>query len=233
MSDINYTNVLQYHKDFHEEFLEVLKKESLVGKEPWYSLVLQLEEVSKLLQDPVVSKELDNYKLVVQSPIEKLGLGNNILSLYEEGYEIKDITNILNGQGFNITVKAVEKWLKEYESEGVLTKASYNYGSVFDTQIQLQNLFESLNTMLEEIKNKPDKIYKRKDKDDILREYLAEIRQTIREAAQLASTVAAIKKAEEFQRIILEEINKESPITANKIISRITQLKNVIKTFDL
>ncbi len=230
---MDYTNVLQLYKDFCEDFKDTLLEESLLGQEPWHSLLIQAEEINTLLSDNTITGELDNYKLTQANPIESLGVGNSVIALYEENYTTEDITTILNNQGFDLEVKDVKEWLKTYNKEGILTKASFNYGSVFDTQVQLQTLFESLNDMLLEIKHKPDSSYKRKDKDDIIREYLAELRQAIREAAQLTSTVASIKKAEEFQQIVLEEINKESPMVAAKIINRISQLKNVIKTLDL
>lgn len=232
---MDYTNVLQALRDFCEKFQQTLENQSLIGADPWQSLLEELLGIQDLLNDPVISQPLDNHQLQQVHPVEKYGVASIVLALHEDGMQPKQIALHLQSQAVPVEESHIKSWLKQYSETSITQKAEAIYGSVFDTQTQLQQLFENLNSMIEAAKGQEDSHYlgAKITKEQVLLEHQKELRQLIKDAGALMTTVAGMQQVGQFQKIVIEEVNKLDPATAQRIWKRVREAKLAFTTLNL
>ena len=222
-------NALELYSAALEKYKLALEDKALINVEPWSEIYLELQSCFDILN--TANSEADNYSLQVKHPIDQFDLGNITIALYEDGLDYADIAEYHTAREFKITSTEVKKWLTNYTNSSVLEKTSLQHGSIFDTEYQLQSLFDRLNTQLKEIDLKDNLDYAsgRTTKDEVYLAYCTEIRQTIKDAATLAEAVANMQKVERFQQIVLQCINEVSPTVRNKIIRLWQKEKQLFK----
>jgi len=232
MSD-KYINVLQ-HLQLYVEKMEIrFSAEEVLGREPYQSILEEAKGILTNMSDPTVTKPIDNLELV-SSPlleVDRLGLGE-LVSLYvAENINVNRIADILQTQGYNISFRDINAWLSSVNGKGILARPQVNgFGSVFDSEIQLQSIFDRLKHLEIELDSEEeDKYLKTKTtKKQIQRELISEVRATIKDATNLAKTMQSQDDLKEIQRIIIHEINQESPILAMRIWRRLKERSGVI-----
>lgn len=228
------TSILKEYNEVCEQLRnELVKKELLI--EPFISIVEELFAIGESLNDPVISGELDNYSLKIQSPIEKYGVASNVINLAEDGKSPEEISASLEYTGVIIDKKDIKQWLKQYENLPALKKLETSRGSIFDTQFQLQEIFERLHTLLERVEDKEDADYARAKvvKEQVVLDYMKEIRQSVKDASALAATVASMQSVENFKQIVVEEISKLEPAVAQRIWRKIREAKQIHNTMNI
>lgn len=232
----DYTNVLNLLEAFCRTFEVELIRNSMMGSEPWTSMLGELREIFDLLNDPAISEPLDNSKLSKVHPVDRYGLGEGIIALHEQGLTAKEIVENLSNQGFDeFNEGNIRKWLREYNSTPITNRSSKVAVSVFDTQTQLQSLFETLQDLMDGLEDKDDETFYRgkTTKEQVRLQHIQEIRQTVKDAASLAATIAGMQQMETFKKLVIEEVNKENPAVAARIWKKIRDAKVMFTSFNL
>ena len=231
---MDYTNVLQQYRDFVIKFKSTLEQNSLIGLEPWTDLLDEATGLEEILNDPVISKPLDNYSLEKSHSIDVLGLGPKVLAFYEDNYAPTDIVKVLNQTcSTKLTTKDVENWLTSYSKQSIISKAEMEFGNVFDLKSQLQEIFIDIKTHMEEIKALDRKAFNRTSKDEVIIAGREQLRQIIKDAASVITQLQSMEDVRKFQKIIFEEINKESPACVQRIMRNIREQKAILQTLDI
>lgn len=238
-SDPNdFTNVIQLYVSFTEKLKSQLETNSFIGLEPWHSLLMEAYEIKELLNNPLISQPLNNAELIKgkkQNPVDKYGMQSLVISLYEDGLTYQRISEYLQGQGLPIESKHVGDWIKEYSASEITTQVELRNGSVFDTQFQLQDLFDKIYALLQEIQAKDDKDYTsaKTTKEQVKLEVYKELRMSVKDAATLATAVANMQTIENFKKIVIEEVNKLDPGTAQRIWKKIREAKSIFNSLSI
>lgn len=231
---MEYTNVLQQYRDFVSKFKSTLEKNSLIGLEPWTDLLDEASGLEEILNDPVISKPLDNYSIEKSHSIDVLGLGPKVISLYEDNYSPLEIAKIINQAcQSKLTSNDVDSWITSYSKQSIISKAELEFGNVFDLKTQLQDIFIDIKTHLEEIKAMDRKAFNRTSKDEVIIAGREQLRQLVKDAAGLITLLDSREDVRRFQKIIFEEINKESPACVQRIMRRIREQKSIQQTLDI
>lgn len=223
-----YVNLLQHLKIFAEELRIKLGMEGVIGREPYLSIVEELDEIISNLSDPTVTKPIDNVEIVPfkgMLEIDRLGLGEIVSMYVTDNLSSARISDLLNAQGFIITKLDVDNWLSSVNSKGILDRPTLTgFGSVFDTQAQLQSVFDRLKELEIELDSQDESLYKGKvTKKQVQREFMSEVRATIKDATSLAKSLQRSDDIEDIKRIMIEEINKVSPPVAMSIWRRLRE----------
>ena len=225
------SNGLELIAEGLEQLKGELENQALINVLPWNEIYLKLNDGLDILNS--ATSAVDNYVPVVKHPVDQMGLGDITLALYEEGTSFKDISEYHKHRTFDISPKQVQQWIESYSNKTVLAKVDLEHGSVFDTQIQIQGLFDNLSTMLKkiELKNNSDYAIARTSKDEVYLAYCTEVRQVIKDAAALTEAVANMQNIEEFQRIVLQVVNEVDPKVKNRIMRKWKKQKELSKGF--
>ncbi len=233
MSD--YTNVLQLLSSYCDRFRLSLEQSSLLGTEPWQGLLEELLGIRDLLNDPAISAPLDNYQIQKQSPVERYGVASLVIALSEDNVTPRKISEHLESQGIPISEAEIKGWLKQYETAPITTKTDMVNGSIFDTQGQLQSVFDRLHSLLDEVDDRTDAHFAsaRITKEQVKLEYMKEIRQSIKDAASLAAVVANMQTVEQFKKVVVEEVGKVDPATAQRIWKKIREAKAMFSSLQM
>lgn len=232
---MDYTNVLQALNTFCDRFRGTLEQESMIGTSPWQELLEELLGIKDLLNDPVISQPLDNYQIQPQSPVEKFGAASIVIALSEDGMNPKSISAHLETQGIPISEAEIKGWLKAYQQAPITQKPAMANGSIFDTQGQMQIVFDKLHTLLDELDDQEDSHYlsAKITKEQVKLDYMKEIRQSIKDAASLAAVVANMQTVEQFKKVVIEEVNKVDPATAQRIWKKIREAKAMYSSLQM
>jgi hypothetical protein len=154
--------------------------------------------------------------------------------MVEKGSSENDISRALSMHGVDLTARQVGEWVTAYRSAPIMERVEYPYGSVFDTQTQLQTIFNDLKAgiiALESADNEP--FFKaRKVKEEIWVSMLQEQRQLLKDARSLMETVKQFEAIDRFKQIVIEEVNKENPAIASRIYRRIQMAKTLLNTLE-
>jgi hypothetical protein len=228
------TSIVLELKECVDSLKNSLTKENQM-REPFVSILEELYGITESLQSPAIAENLDNYALQISSPVEKYGVGSKVITLAEEGKSSEEISISLAYSGVTIDKKDISKWLKQYEGLSTSEKIESSRGSIFDTQYQLQEVFERLHSLMESVENKEDNhYYKGKTiKEQVILDVVKEIRQSVKDASQLASTVASMQSVENFQKIVVEEVSKVDPDVAQTIWRRLKEAKSFYNSMNL
>ena len=94
------------------------------------------------------------------------------------------------------------------------------------------NLMEEINGLIQNLKDTLDKIDEEltnaksneKDKKRLLKlSHISELRQVIKTLADIGKIITDVKEIKYFQQTVIEEISKESPDVARRIIARLSK----------
>lgn len=223
-----YTNVVQLGSRLVNELKVFIENHNLVGTRDANYLIESFEQFKEMLADPLVSQELDNYKLTTQNPIEKYGVAEEVITLLEDGESNADIANALALRGLPIETKHVLAFKKEYKNADIISKIEKSNASVFDTQVQFQIIFDSLNSKLKDLETVDDE---RLGKARVVREqleleYTRELRMLTKDAKELAESMMNMQNGTKILQIILQTVNKEcTPTVFNKIVAEVRKQK--------
>ncbi len=233
---MDYTNILQLLHKHCNEFQSALEATSLIGVEPWVSLYDQIVGLKEILDQPSLlgaPNPLDNQALGQPSPIDKYGLASLVISLHENNITPVVIAKQVEGLlSISLSGTDVEAWIEQYNRAPITTKVGLSNGSIFDTQTQLQTVFDTLHNLLTEVNDQdseyfyPAKTTKEREKLEVIKE----VRQSIKDAAALSATIAQMESVENFKRIVIEEINKENPAAAQRIWKRIRAQQSMMNS---
>lgn len=228
-----YINVIQQLQLYIEKMEIRFSAEGVLGREPYQSILEEIKGIISNLNDPTITKPIDNLELV-SSPlleIDRLGLGE-LVSLYvKEEINVNRIAEILQTQGYNITFRDINTWLSSVNGKGLLDRPQISgFGSVFDSEVQLQSIFDRLRHLEIELDSEEEEKYLRTKttKKQIQRELISEVRATIKDATNLAKSMQSQDDLKEIQRIIIHEINQESPTLAMRIWRRLKERSGAI-----
>ena len=223
-----YTNVVQLGSRLINELKAFIENNNLVGTRDANYLIESFEQFKEMLADPLVSQELDNYKLTTQNPIEKYGVVEEVITLLEEGRNSNEIAETLAIRGLPIEGRHVLAFKKEYQNADIVSKIEKSNSSVFDTQVQFQMIFDSLNSKLAKLAHVDDErlANARVVREQLELEYTRELRMTVKDAKALAEAILNMENNKKVISIILETVNKEcNPTVFNKVVSEIRKQK--------
>lgn len=146
--------------------------------------------------------------------IDKLGIGNDVISARSRGQTIRDIS-----KNFNVSKGAVENFLKDKQTSRIIQKPIQKKTekkleiikkSIFDISSKLEDLHKKLEDA-EDFSDHP--MYKIG--------WFKEYREQVKLAAGLIKDLQAYEDAKKFRQILVEEIGKESKDVQQRIINRI------------
>jgi hypothetical protein len=223
-----YTNIVQLGNKLVNELKFFIENKNLVGTKEANYIIESFEKFIEQLSNPIVSKELDNYKLSIQNPIEKFGLVEEVVKCIEEGKDNKEIAEGLALRGLPIESKHISAFKREYESADILTKIDKSNSSIFDTEVQLEMIFDSLQSQLQELEYVDEEmlIRARTTKYSLKTETIRELRMAIKDAKELSEAVLNLQNTKKFNQIVLETVNKEcGPVVFNKVVTELRKQK--------
>lgn len=224
-------NVLANLVKWKDEYASVLLKSSLMGAEPWTSMLEDLELIVSMLNDPVIGKPLETISLAKVSTPDRLsamGIGKEIIDLYNKGLEYKEISSVLSLRlGDSITSSEVEEWIDTFSNMSVLDKPLMIRGSVFETKGRLEEMHLLIHKHLEYIESVSDDIYSRSKttKAQVLTEAYRELRQLYKDANTLLASIQQLNTITEFQQVVLDVIANISPSAYQQIVKELKDKK--------
>lgn len=216
-------------KDWIAQFQEHLSNIGVLGSPPWDQLmqdILVIKEEIRLAEDS--RKQISPIAYDLINPIERLGLGPKILSLYEGGLEAAEISNHLSVvSSANILPEAVQSYITECLESGLRIKAKLLGRDVFDSRSQMQGLLEQIVTSLEELKEKEDTFFSRnsKSKPEIVLQYYDSVRSLLKDAHQMQKDEEAFQRAQQFADIAMEVIREVAPEAGLELFKRLRARK--------
>ena len=230
----DYTNILQELRDWKDDFGSLLDNKQLIGTIEWQPLWERLVALERLFNDPIISEPLDNYKVALRHPIDACGMTEFVVQLVEKGSSENDISRALSMQGVDLTAREVGEWITSYKGAPIMDRVEYPYGSVFDTQAQLQSIFNDLKAGIIALKSADDEpfIKARRVKEEVWIQFMQEQRQLLKDARALMETVKQFEAIDRFKQIVIEEVNKENPVIASRIYRRIQLAKTLHNTME-
>jgi hypothetical protein len=224
----DYTNVVQLGGRLINELKVFIENNNLIGTKEANYLIDSFEQFREMLADPLVSQELDNYKLKVQNPIEKYGVVDEVITLLEDGESNADIASALALRGLPIESKHVLAFKREYKDADIISKIEKSNTNVFDTQVQFQMVFDAINNEIANLDLIDDEVLAkaRVTRPQVKLEQLREKRMMLKDAKELAESMMNMQNGTKILQIILQTVNKEcTPTVFNKIVAEIRKQK--------
>lgn len=217
----NIRGVVDLYEEVYDELIEYLCTEGLITKEPWSAFASKLKDCLDLLNDNNISG-MDPQPLKLMNLVDKFSLGSQVKALYSQGKGPEDISEyFITDMGIDIPASQIETWLVDYKSAPVVRPNEGRWGNVFDVGTQLQTLFEELSTFIQDVKDRDNNDFKGKsDKSEILLAHTSEKRQLLKDAKELLTTIKMIEDNVNMKNVLLEELRKESPACAQRVMIR-------------
>jgi hypothetical protein len=216
-------------KDWIAQFQEHLSNIGVLGSPPWDQLMQDIIVIKEEIRSAEDSrKQISPIAYDLINPIERLGLGPKILSLYEGGLEAAEISNHLSVvSSANILPEAVQSYITECLESGLRIKAKLLGRDVFDSRSQMQGLLEQIVTSLEELKEKEDTFFARnsKSKPEIVLQYYDSVRSLLKDAHQMQKDEEAFQRAQQFADIAMEVIREVAPEAGLELFKRLRARK--------
>lgn len=229
----SFHNVVDLYAETYEQFVEYLCNEGLFTQEPWSTFIEKFKDCLDLFNDPSISG-LGTKSLALVNPIDKYSLTSEVKGLYSQGKDPNEIANYIS-ETLDITIssKQVSDWLTTFSNAPITKPNQGRWGNVFDIGSQMQNMFDDLNEMISDVKIRENNDFKGKsDKSEILLSHSSELRQLLKDATSILEVSKRMEEQLRFKEIILEEIKKENPSCAERIILRIRDARTAYTTFD-
>lgn len=224
MSDV----LIQSLRSFQGRLERAMLSDSLIGKEPWTSL---LEEMDGLINAIDIGELAPPINITKLDTIDQYGLGQTVINLYRDGLSSRDIAKSINNQiGSDITGKDIDGWLENYKGASVSDKqAMLNY-SVFDVRSRLEDLHESITNHMRMIEEQSDDIYAaaKTTKVQVKLEAYKELRQLYKDAASILAALQQLNTIREFQSTVLEVVSRISPEAYRAIVTELKSKKSLL-----
>ena len=177
--------------------------------EKYDSLTQELDEIYELLNHPTIAAPLNNFSIREVSTIDKLALGDNLISLYEGGLSCREVADTLSKSvGMPIKTKEVESYIEKFKKGSISTQRQQRSNSVFDTKNRMEDLLMELNELLFTLKLKTDEDFSRgkASREQVMVEVLREMRMTVSDAAAIIKTYANLAAVKEVIDIIIQSL---------------------------
>jgi hypothetical protein len=150
------------------------------------------------------------------SEIDKLGMGSEVLRLRRSGLTYAEI-----GQQMGFTVAQVGDWVEKYRNRmSDQQKMIVHQRSIFDMGSRLEEIFQHLDTTLQEIKGSSNRELELKTADRILK--------AIDLAASLVEKIEMYKENQRFKEVVLDLLDQEAPGIKAKALKQLAQYKEGI-----
>lgn len=202
-------------KLFLKKFKLALKESLLEDVAPWDSLYSELDTLINILDDPKISKPLDNLSLLSSaSIIDQLGLGKHVLGLIENGISFEETAQIIRqNSGKNVSADDVEKWLNNFDKSSISIRSDTATNSIWNTKDIYDNLYLQLNDLIEMICQKDEACFLRSKitKEQVMIETIREIRQLAKDAESILGKIEESRKVETFIGFILRDLKGRIP----------------------
>lgn len=158
--------------------------------------VLPLFDQDELL--PLLASQLK--VPLTQNKVQRLGLSKEVVRMsIQLRLTPKEISAALTDQGVEIGYNAISSFLTQYENSSYAEKIKAKTSSIFDTPEQLERLLTIINTQLGRLSNAVDP-----KQQENHRGYVAELRQSLKLAADLQMSVHKQMEQARFQADIRE-----------------------------
>lgn len=214
----------QYLNDFQSDLQNAILNHELYGVEEFDDLLTNLD----ILIDGINSND-EVFIPIKEHIIDRLGLSEVIIKFKNQNYSNKDIADIISVQSSTIISESeVESWLHTYSSLTSLRRGE-SYGSLFDIQHRMQDVYIQLQEHIKKIEDEEDKIFSsaRTTRHQVLLEVYKEVRMLTKDASQILAAISHQEKLENFKQAVIDNIKTVSPSTAQAIITSLKQNKSL------
>lgn len=201
---------------------------SLMGTHPTTELLEDLDDIIKGLDVPAGG----GLTLNKVHPIDRLGCGLSVLSMYCDGTDTATISNVIQAQtGVEVTPTEVQQWVDNYEASGVVRRSTMTNHSIFDTKNRMEDLQLMLERLLADVEMAdPSEFARAKTtRYEVQLSAIAQLRSTVKDARQVVEALHQMNTYHELARIIVEEIRAESPAVAQRILQVLKKKGVVVK----
>ena len=212
-----------YINVFIDEFKSALLKHELFGIKEFDQLLTSIQNLENS-----INVNDDIFINLIQSPIDKYGMGEYAIKYINNGYTYKQTAEILSlNAGIIITEKDVKTWRDNYSSLDRINTRSKNTSNLFDIQDRMQDIYTQLYEHLDLIKETEQKEFlaARTTRQQVVLDTMKEIRMLTKDAASILESISHQQQLNEFRKVILESIKEVSPSVAQSIIRKLKQNK--------
>lgn len=227
MTKTDYHNLIDEFKVLNKEFNYLLDKEGLLDNIEFEKLTYKFSELINLLDDPNISRPLDNLSITPKCKIDSYGLGSSIIELIESGMNTQEISKLLSVQcADNISPIDIDIWLEEYNQSSISQKPKVIKGSIFDARNRMEEMHSMLIDLLSKVEQGDDNRFKsaKVTKEQVTLSIITEIRQTIKQASDILEKVESFQTVKEFQKMVIDCLREEAPSTQMRVMMRLKEM---------
>lgn len=214
--------------EWRDKFKSYLLSKSLLGVAASTNLLEGLDDIIKALDVPSSNGLMMNKV----HPIDRLGCGLAVLSMYCDGMDTVSIAKTLHTQtGTNITSSEVQAWINSYEESGVVRRSTMSNLSIFDTKNRMEDIYLMLQKVMVQIDEADEAEFTRAKttKHDVRLAAVGQIRSAVKDARQVVEALHQMNTYRELADIILQEMGMESPALQSRVLKRLKEKGAVIK----
>jgi uncharacterized protein YoxC len=220
--------LLQSLRSFQGRLERAMLSDSLIGKEPWSSLLDELDGLIDAIDVGDIIPPIDITRL---STIDQYGLGQTVISLYRDGLSTREIAKSINNQiGNDLTAKDIDGWLENYKGASLSDRQEMLSYSVFDVRSRLEDLHEAITGHMQAIEKESDEIYAKAKttRVQVKLEAYKELRQLYKDAAAILAALQQLNTIREFQSTVLEVVSRVSPEAYRAIVTELKSKKSLL-----
>lgn len=220
--------LLQSLRSFQGRLERAMLSDSLIGKEPWSSLLDELDGLIDAIDVGDITPPIDITRL---STIDQYGLGQTVISLYRDGLSTREIAKSINNQiGNDLTAKDIDGWLENYKGASLSDRQEMLSYSVFDVRSRLEDLHEAITGHMQAIEKESDEIYAKAKttRVQVKLEAYKELRQLYKDAAAILAALQQLNTIREFQSTVLEVVSRVSPEAYRAIVTELKSKKSLL-----
>jgi hypothetical protein len=211
-----------YLSEFKNKFKEALLKHELCGIQDFDNL---LDSINVIVSSAEENEDL--FIPIEEHKIDKFGMAECAVRLANSGMSMKQMAETISTiSGAGLTEKELAAWFSNYSNLGY-TRKTKAFGNIFNVNERMQQAYESLVILIEQIENTPkEEFFKGKTTQaQVLLAAMAEMRQLTKEAKDIIKSINHQQKLEEFKMLVLDTIRKIDPATGRLIIEKLEQDK--------
>lgn len=153
-----------------------------------------------------------------KSVIDKLGLGPEVVRLRKAGLTQEEIAIQLS-----LSRTQVSDWLSKYNNMGVEQRGSVHKRSVFELADRVQDVFEDLYVILEDIRGNTEG-----GNRELEVKVLDKVLKAIDMAGNLVEKIEIYKSNERFKEVVLDLLDQEAPGIKAKALRKLSEYKEGI-----
>lgn len=201
---------------------------SLMGIPTMTDLLEQLDDIITVLDLPTGG----GLTLSKLHPIDRLGCGLSVLSMYCDGMDTASISKVIHTQtGEDISTSEVQQWIDNYEASGVVRRSTMSNLSIFDTKNRMEDIYLNLQKIQADIEMAPPEEFSRAKttRYDVQLAAASQMRAAAKDARQVVEALHQMNTYAELASIIVEEIKKESPAVAQRVYKILRQKGALVK----